>query len=150
MLRYAFPTEGAAVHASDLIALFANSKDEAKDLLLKSTDQINEFWANWYAGRLIGMGIAGAYQTYLASFAVSGDPNHLSHPDVYKGPVPDWPKADDSGDEAKDVLSVQLPSGQLEFTLISDDQNTRSSCVFWTSLVKEIVSAQGTASGGEP
>ncbi|CAH0058551.1 unnamed protein product [Clonostachys solani] len=148
MLRYAFPLKEAAVHASDLIALFANTKAEAKTLLLKSTDQINEFFAGIYADRLVNSGISEAYQTYLASFAISGDPNTLGHPGVFGVPSPTWPKADGSGDNATDVLSVQMPSGQAAFTLITDDQNTKPACAFWTNLAQEIILAQGKSTGG--
>lgn len=147
MLRYAFPLKEVAVHASDLIALFANSKAEAQTLLLKSTDQLNEFWAGIYADRLVNSGIAEAYQTYLASFAISGDPNTLGHPGVYGVPSPTWSKADGSGDDVKDVLSVQMPSGQAAFTFITDEQNTKPTCDFWTNLAKEITSAQGKIPG---
>ncbi|KAK7229406.1 hypothetical protein V2G26_001576 [Clonostachys chloroleuca] len=142
MLRYAFPLKEVAVHASDLIALFANSQAEAKTLLLKSTDQINEFFAGIYADRLVNSGISEAYQTYLASFAMSGDPNTLGHPGVYGVPSPTWPKADGSGNDLKDVLSVQMPSGQAAFTFITDEQNTKPACAFWTNLAQEIVLAQ--------
>ncbi|KAK2594035.1 hypothetical protein QQS21_008254 [Conoideocrella luteorostrata] len=140
MMRYGFPLADYAYHASDLIALFSNTAKEALDLLEKNG--LEPWLAKLYADMLVGNNISVAFQTYFASFALSGNPNKLPFPSVPKGPVPEWPIADGSGDEITKVLQVQGPSGQKPFEFQPDDQNSKTVCSFWTTLALEIVSAR--------
>lgn len=51
--------------------------------------------------------------------------------------------ADGSGDELANVLTIGPPDlVHSAFALdVSDDQNTKSACDFWTEIAKEIVEA---------
>ncbi|GAP84403.1 putative carboxylesterase family protein [Rosellinia necatrix] len=139
MMRYGFPWPSLSYHASDLIALFSNSFDEVKNLL---ENLVDEDLADLYASFLVKSGIMKAYQTYFASFALSGDdPNSLPQPDEIARP--DWPVADGSGDLLTNVLAVQYRIIGNPFSLGTDDQNTESICEFWTTLASEIVSHPG-------
>ncbi|KAK1465073.1 hypothetical protein CMEL01_12428 [Colletotrichum melonis] len=141
MMRYGFPIGQLARHAADLVALFSNNLEEAKDILKKNKVPL----AAQYASLLVDTHVAQAYQTYFASFALSGgDPNTLPMPHVPKGDPPKWPVADgNSGDQLENVLTVYAPSGQPAFLLDqSDDQNTKKACGFWTEIAQQVVAAQ--------
>ncbi|KAK1983798.1 Alpha/Beta hydrolase protein [Colletotrichum cereale] len=141
MIRYGFPINTYARHAADLVALFANNHAEAVEILEKNKVPA----AKLYANLLINTRVAQAYQTYFASFALSGgDPNTLEMPHVSRVNPPTWPVADgSSGDQLRNVLTVQAPSGQPAFVLDqADDQNARKACDFWTEIAKEIVTPQ--------
>ncbi|RSL52686.1 hypothetical protein CEP54_010768 [Fusarium duplospermum] len=147
MMQYGFPLHLLASHASDLTALFANSYNETLELLNKT---LPEDLAKLYAGQLINTNLTAAYQTYFASFAVSGDPNRLSLPPVDGHQAPKWPIADNSNDALANVLTVQAPIPFIRkgLELASDDQSGKDRCGFWTRLAKEIMHAQGSHEGG--
>lgn len=138
MLSYSFPVEAYAYHASDLIPLFMNGPDEAEALLIKLN--VSRWEAKVYAAAL-NQTISPVYQNYLASFAVSHDPNanvgRISPPSG----LTTWPFADGSGNALSNVLQVRAAFGQDPFVLISDPQNTQDTCDFWTAIAKDIVSA---------
>ncbi|KAJ0311114.1 hypothetical protein COL5a_002465 [Colletotrichum fioriniae] len=141
MMRYGFPIGQFARHAADLVALFSNNLQEATDILKKNKVPLPAL----YASLLVDTHVAQAYQTYFASFALSGgDPNTLPMPHVPKGDPPTWPVADgNSGNELENVLTVYAPSGQPAFLLDqSDDQNTKKACEFWTEIAQQVVAAQ--------
>ncbi|SPJ81876.1 uncharacterized protein FTOL_09281 [Fusarium torulosum] len=117
MMRYSFPLERFAYHATDLVALFSNSIDQAVQLLGKKLPAPLD---KMYANSLINTGVAAAYQTYFAALALF----------------------DGSGDLLTDVLTVQIPSGQEAFVLTSDDQNGKERCAFWTKLAEDIMSSE--------
>jgi hypothetical protein len=139
MMEYAFPFPALAVHASDLIPLFMNSKDEALKLL--EISGITGVEAQIYAEMLTTL-VAPRYQNYFASFALAGDPNALPF-----NPTITWPVGDGSYDKLKNVMIVQASFGQDPFVLGSDDENSKSKCDFWTNIAKSIVSGAGHASG---
>lgn len=145
MMQYGFPWADLAVHAADLIALFANSYEEAMDIL------DNKDGADLYADMLINSNLSLAYQTYFASFALSGgDPNALEMPRVEDWDPPKWPVADgSSGDELRKVLTVRTPfnlttlSYQPAFVLNqTDGMNSKKACSFWTEIAEEVVATQ--------
>jgi carboxylesterase type B len=138
MMRYSFPLERFAYHATDLVALFSNSVNQAVKLLGKKLPAPLD---KMYANSLINTGIAAAYQTYFAALALSGNPNALELPEVAGVQPPRWPVADGSGDLLTNVLTVQIPSGQEAFVLTSDDQNGKKRCDFWTKLAEDIMSS---------
>ncbi|KAJ3951283.1 hypothetical protein N0V92_012318 [Colletotrichum tropicale] len=143
MMRYGFPTASLARHASDLVPLFSNYYSEAKAILEKNN--VSTLEADAYAFLLVDSDLAEAYQTYFASFALSGgNPNTLMMPEVLFWEPPTWTVADGSGDELTNVLTVGPPELVYSaFTLdVPDDQNTKSACGFWTEIAKEIVEAQ--------
>ncbi|RSL47016.1 hypothetical protein CEP51_015837 [Fusarium floridanum] len=106
MMQYGFPFPILSNHASDLIPFFANSFNETLDQMNRT---LGEPWASIYTEKLINTNLAAAYQTYFASFALSGDPNSQSLPPVNGRQAPEWPIADDSRDELANVLKVQVP-----------------------------------------
>ncbi|KAK4146593.1 carboxylesterase family protein [Dichotomopilus funicola] len=137
MISYGFPTSGYAYHAADLIPLFMNNADEAKALLIKIG--ISSFFAGLYAASL-NQTVAPVYQNCLASFAATGDPNaNLGGLDPPPG-VASWSTADGSTDALSGVLQVRAAAGQEPYVLISDSQNTKNTCAFWTGIAKDIVS----------
>jgi carboxylesterase type B len=140
MMQYGFPLEKFAYHATDLVALFANSIDQAVELLVK---KLEPWLAKLYAKPLINTGLAAAYQTYFAALALAGDPNALDLPPVAGAQPPKWLVADGSGDLLTNVLTVQLPSGQPAFVLGADNQNGKTRCEFWIKLAESIVSPDG-------
>lgn len=143
MMQFGFPTAFHAVHAADLVALFANNYEEAVDILQKN--RVPFPGPELFANLLIDTHVALAYQTYFASFALSGgDPNTLEMPQVPNGNPPTWPVADgSSGDELRKVLTVQNPSGQPAFVLgQADDKNSKKACNFWTEIAEEVVATQ--------
>ena len=136
MMRYGFPISKKAYHASDLLALFSNTHAEVVQLLNSTL----------YADELINTNVSTAFQTYFASFALSGDPNSLPLPPVTYGHAPEWPVADGTGDNLTNVLQVKAWIPFLHpkpFTLDTpDDQNSNTTCNFWTNIAKEILSSQ--------
>jgi carboxylesterase type B len=146
MMRYGFPLPELAHHGSDLVALFSNNYDEAYELLLKNG--LTALVATLYARLLVNTQVSSVYQTYFASFAVTGNPNKLARPDLPRGPATEWPVANGTGNELTDVLTVRNPSGEEPFVLGSDDQNEKNACAFWTDLAKEIVSAHESQQTG--
>lgn len=140
-MKYSWPREDWARHASDLIALFSNSYEDAVEMLIKIG--MPKPAAYLYARPLVKTNISSVYQTYFASFALSGDVNNLPRPSVSCGPAPDWPLANGSGDELTDVLVVRAADPDNPFALTSDDQDTQSTCDFWNKLAQAIVDQQG-------
>ncbi|KAH6689182.1 Alpha/Beta hydrolase protein [Plectosphaerella plurivora] len=142
MMRYGYPLPYYARHASDLVSLFSNTHSEVMELLAKNgfTGEV----ANLYSNGLSNTGSAKAYQSYFASFALSGgDPNTLEMPEMDYGNPPKWPVADGSGDQLKNVLTVQWNSNQPGYVLdVPDDQNSKKVCAFWTKIAEEVVGAQ--------
>lgn len=156
MMRYGFPNATLARHASDLVALFANNDEEAVEILEKSSVSPED--AALYAEGLIDTKVSLAYQTYFASFALSGgDPNTLEMPQIDNWTPPTWPVANgSSGDELTNVLTVQVPLvplGKFPFVLDqADDNNSKKACDFWTKIARKVVAtreAKDVADDGE-
>ncbi|KAF4826690.1 Secreted lipase [Colletotrichum tropicale] len=123
MMRYGFPTASLARHASDLVPLFSNYYSEAKAVLEKNN--VSTLEADAYAFLLVDSDLAEAYQTYFASFALSGgNPNTLMMRRCQRFFRPP--------EVAYSAFTLNVP----------DDQNTKSACGFWTEIAKEIVEAQ--------
>lgn len=143
MMRYGFLDAESARHAVDLIALFANNDEEAVEILENAGIPHNN--ATWYAYFLIDTSVSLAYQTYFASFALSGgDPNTLEMPQIEDWNPPMWPVANgSSGDELTNVLTVQSPLGQYPFVLDqADDNNSKKACNFWTNIAEKVIITQ--------
>lgn len=128
MLRYSFYEDELAVHASDLIPTFMNSEKDAYNMLV--ANGVASWKATLYATLLDG-GLSRWYQDYLSSFGVYGNPN------TGKSIFADtWPLAT-QGEEVSNVMEVY---GKDSSRLISDDQNTKTICDFWTGIAKKIES----------
>ncbi|KAF2836457.1 alpha/beta-hydrolase [Patellaria atrata CBS 101060] len=134
MMQYSFPAPyGAdARHATDLVPTFVNSNTNITDLLINigniSPGQAKE------AQQVISK-FHPYYQSYLASYAVYGDPNMAAKNSVK------WPLAQGTGDQIQSVLQAKFQLStpfHLFFDVISDSINTQSSCMFWTKLAEEI------------
>lgn len=141
-LRYAFPLTDLAVHGADLLPLFANSDQEVINLvasLLRSVHldpdaaQILGTIYAWLLGPIYPQ-----YQEYFASFALSTNPNPSANPQQPLQSRLSWPVANGSGNELSGVMNVNW----FGFHTVTDDQNTRSACSFWTGIAEELMAAQ--------
>jgi carboxylesterase type B len=74
---------------------------------------------------------AVAYQSYLISHALTGDPNTLRK----KATTIEWPKASGfEGENIKNTLNVLGSTGSAGFKLIDDSTNLKDHCDFWLGL----------------
>lgn len=139
MMRYVFPLIDLASHGSDMAPLFTNTVAEAKVMLSKNG--LNETQAGQYAQFLYFHKIPLAYKTYFASFAAKGgDPNVLAQP----GQAPSWPIASDSdAGLMQNVMTVRMASftESAFVTDVTDRQNAKSTCDFWTGIAGEVMGA---------
>ncbi|KAI1101215.1 carboxylesterase family protein [Jackrogersella minutella] len=131
MMEYGFPWNAAGYHATDLIPLFVNNVDETIDLLKNLLD---ECAAKFYAGLLWGR-VVGIYQSYFASFALTGNPRGRQPPPS----LPTWVAADGQLDKLSNVMKVSGIDFHA-FANVSDNQNTNYTCSFWESIAEEIIS----------
>ncbi|KAI8963658.1 alpha/beta-hydrolase [Daldinia sp. FL1419] len=133
MIQYAFLSAENAFHATDVLPLFANSKDEvigAVNALIKDEDT-----AEAYAERLYLANIPEEYQNYFAGFGLTGDPNKSPSP-----PTLQWPIANGSNNLLTDVMEVTYnwlhPS--KAFRLVTDNQNSNDTCSFWRDIAERL------------
>ncbi|CAG9983370.1 unnamed protein product [Clonostachys byssicola] len=155
MMEFAFPVDWLAFHAVDVIFLFHSNAKKVGKILQGFLEKINIPLPKNQVEKAAGIvgdvieSLSRPYQKYFASFALSGDPNTL--PQEVK-----WPPVKDDGDEFSDVLQVgfnwDTSNWGPSFKLVSDSENSKASCSFWTELAKEIVAAKTTygASHGAP
>ncbi len=89
---------------------------------------------------------AETFQAYLTSHARTGDPNTYKKPLLNIPPAINWPKADNSGDRIKNVLSAN----DLGFgvSTIEDTQTTKSRCAFWIEVAAALTDLGGYAVPG--
>ncbi|PTB57004.1 hypothetical protein M431DRAFT_4098 [Trichoderma harzianum CBS 226.95] len=136
MMSYGYPITQYAYHASDIIPLFASNAEQVEHLLRKTG--VPGFLAQGYAEPLIAK-VSPHLRQYFASLAIYGDPNKP----LQRG-IPDWPIADGSDDELRNVMRVWWRGLENSyFELSNDTQNLRSACSFWTKLAREIVGEKG-------
>ncbi|KFG87945.1 carboxylesterase family protein [Metarhizium anisopliae] len=129
MMEYAFASRESGFHGVDLIPLFTKNVAEAKEFLEKM--KIPPFWAGIYADALHKT-ISPKFTKYLASFAVSGDPNGA-------GVMPLWPTARDTEQGVlDDVMQVREILALQKFRLGKDDQNKKDSCDLWLKIAHEV------------
>ncbi len=136
MLRYSFYQDALAVHATDLVPTFMNDETDAYNMLV--ANGVPKIDATLYA-YMLEDGPSGWYQDYLSSFSVYGDPNTGK-----SSTAQEWPIAT-QGDQVGNVLEVY---GKDSSQLISDDQNTQTTCDFWTGIAK-IVEGQAVSGVSE-
>ncbi|KAJ8131261.1 hypothetical protein O1611_g2365 [Lasiodiplodia mahajangana] len=135
MMQYAFPWDDLAVHASDLIPLFTNNRQQVAAIIESITGSTENGSAY---SELLGDKIPSMYKNYFASLSLYGNPNvGPSQPEV------SWPVANGSADKLSDVMRVSWDLFGHNFQLITDDQNANSTCSFWTELAKNLTSPQG-------
>lgn len=123
MLRYSFFKKALATHATDLIPTFINDESDAKNILI--ANNVSSLRADLYAF-VINSGVKSWYQDYLSSFGVYGNPNKGKKWDAQT-----WPLATQGKEEVSNVLEVYSYDSSR---LISDDQNTQSTCLFWNKM----------------
>ncbi|KAF2423187.1 alpha/beta-hydrolase [Tothia fuscella] len=112
-VQYAVPPGG---HGSDQAGTFFNSLAPQNAGLSKSDVE----------GRL-------AFQSYLASFAVTGDPNKKRN----KAATIEWPLTTGEKDVTlSNVLNVASLTGSSGLSLIKDDQQVKDRCSYYTDLAK--------------
>lgn len=87
--------------------------------------------------------ISQAYKSYITSFVRSGNPNTYSRR-LNIPPAINWPTADAFSDQVVNVLNV----GDLGFSLISDSENTLSTCNFWLDWISAATQDAGYAPPG--
>ena len=89
---------------------------------------------------------AQTFQAYLVSHARTGDPNTYKKPLLNVPPAITWPKADNSGDAIKNVLSAN----DLGFgvSTIEDTETTKSRCGFWVEVAAAVTDLGGYAVPG--
>ena len=124
------------LHATDLLPTFY---DINLDLSILG--------ANWDISLIPLFGsFAQAYQAYLISHARTGDPNTYKKPLLNVPPGITWPKADNSGDAIKNVLSAN----DLGFgvSTITDEEVTKTRCDFWAQLAAAVTDLGGYAPPG--
>lgn len=81
-----------------------------------------------------------AYQSYLASYALTGDPNELREKGT-KPPTIHWPQVHNvNSEKIHNTLNVT----ETGFELIKDEQNLKSVCDLWDKALLSV-----TAGGGD-
>ncbi|KHN96046.1 carboxylesterase family protein [Metarhizium album ARSEF 1941] len=129
MMEYAFASRETGYHGVDLIPLFTNSVSEARAFIEKLGTPPE--LAQPYAVVLHSL-IVPKFTKYLASFAVSGDPNGA-------GVTPLWPTARDTEQGVlHDVLQVRDILAEQKFRLGEDEQNTKTTCDFWLEIAAAV------------
>lgn len=122
------------IHATDLLPLFLDDSVSLEDL-------------NFHLVPLFGSS-AGAYQSYMASHAVHGDPN-TDRLKVNIPPTIDWPHPKPEDDTYANVLNVN----ELGFfELITDTQvswDSDAHCGFMLELAKALTNMGGYSPPGE-
>ncbi|KAF2149660.1 alpha/beta-hydrolase, partial [Myriangium duriaei CBS 260.36] len=72
MMEYGFPTQGSAVHASDLVPTFWNRAFDLSSFFVKFLCQDKDL--AWIASSMMKQ-LAPFYQRFLAGFSINGNPN---------------------------------------------------------------------------
>lgn len=125
------PTQNYAVHASDLFPLFWNKDWDLIDYILARFNVSKE------TAELFTKGMANFapdYQSYMFSYAVTGDPNKFK-----QNNLPTWPLATDNGNE---VIVLNTGNGfTSSWSVKPDTINTKNACDFWAKAAATIMAA---------
>lgn len=125
-------------HGSDLVPTFFNGVGGSVDSWLEDLAAL----VVPVIGPLLA-GLSTALQSYLASFATSGDPN--TNRVVWNVPsTVTWDHPNSAGEEISGVLNV----ADLGFSSVSDSQNQKTPCDFWRSVAAAVTSLGGYAPPG--
>lgn len=89
------------------------------------------------------VGIAEAYQSYITSYAITGDPN-TRRATLNVPPAIAWNHPDSSGEKITGVLNVD----DIGFDTVADAQNERTPCDFWREVAAAITNVGGYAPPG--
>lgn len=123
-VHYAVPPAG---HGSDQVATFFNP----------ANPQYASMTASEREGR-------AAFQSYLTSFARSGDPNKFRN----EGVTVEWPVTKGlEGVTLKDTLRVDSLKGREGFRLVDDDElQAKERCKFWSDVQVSVAKSLGVKS----
>ncbi|KAK2731253.1 hypothetical protein FQN55_004898 [Onygenales sp. PD_40] len=125
------------IHGTDILATFFD--DAIPVNLLNKTMPFNIL--------PLFSGVASAYQSYLTSHAIHGDPNK-ARADPHLPPTIEWPHPGTGEDEA---FTNTLNVGDFGFSLVTDEQNVKageSLCDFFLELCKAATNLNGYAPPG--
>lgn len=139
LMDYAFfANYGVAVHATDLLAAFWNSKTDvsavAKQLQKMLPSHPNEFLIKRYLNYLKN-NVRSPYQRYLVSYAVNGSPNTGKNKVIWNAP-----SVTDTG-LLDNVMRVRGPYTYFDPSY-QDATNPKINCDFWSAMAKHFM--QGT------
>lgn len=125
-------------HGSDLFAVFYNSRFSSGDW-----SQVLAALVFLPAGILYS-GISWALQSYLTSYAITGDPNRRKAT-WNLPPAVRWGRPDSGrGEEVRGVLNV----GNWFYSTVNDGQMPRAACDFWREFASAVTLSGGYAPPG--
>lgn len=132
MMQYDFLSKlGLALHGTDLLPLFFNSKFDILSLL-KARLPKGLKWAAEMLTKLVGV-LAPRYQAYFTSHAIYGDPN------TGKNPItPTWKPAINDSNNVKQVMEVTANVFEYFHPEFTDIINTNEACDFWKAAAWNI------------
>ena len=145
MMNYHFLAKyDAAVHASDLLPTFCNNDIDVATLLHECAN-IPEYKA-LIVGPYMRTTFAPAYQSYLKSFAIHGDPNKSAIKGAAKVKwTPATTSAADKYDHVGNVMQPYFPfdiAFDPPFEILAQDpNNTATACRFWNGIANEVMKA---------
>jgi hypothetical protein len=112
--KYSVPP---GTHGSEVDPLFYNQRNFPND----DANNPNKGWML-------------AFQSYMLSYSVTGDPNALRTKD---GTIP-WGFSDSSNQNVTGVLELIGGQGPSAFRIIDDDQMPKNRCSFWYEVEKQL------------
>jgi carboxylesterase type B len=83
--------------------------------------------------------LSTSYQSYLTSYAITGDPNTNRNKLLF--PTIQWNHPDSSGEQVTGVLDVE----DTQFASVTDTQNEKTPCDFWVQVAAAVTNL-GTSS----
>ncbi|KAF1987591.1 alpha/beta-hydrolase [Aulographum hederae CBS 113979] len=127
-------TRGIGLHGTDMAFDFYSPQGGVWDIAAAKT----------FPGL---QGFAQSVQSYLAGFAISGDPNAVRlKTQSLAQPTVDWPLIINRRDEEN--LANVLESGDSGFGLVTDFVPGRKVCEFWKNVYAGMTSMEGYAAPG--
>ncbi|KAI8679046.1 COesterase domain-containing protein [Fusarium keratoplasticum] len=129
-MNYGFPNDALAVHATDLVPLFANVDiwGQIAAMFVKGFNYTIPAAAEW--GRQLRSTVIKPYLRYFSSFARYGNTNGTGDGG--------WPVVNGSGQLFSNVMK---PSAK-GWKLVEDGQNSKDTCAFWHSIAQDIMQPQ--------
>lgn len=153
MIFYSFLSiAGAATHASDLIPTFVNQYTDVKTFIKECAEGAAAKLGAGIVAKYLRTQLAPAFQSYLISHAVFGDPNKAA---VQAASQVHWKpartRATDQGEHIFEVLTVNdLPVKGVFSSGQRDDINVASVCNFWDNVALAIMDKYGSANATTP
>ncbi|KAF1990527.1 alpha/beta-hydrolase [Aulographum hederae CBS 113979] len=128
---------GPGLHGYDILANFYNTGSPLLNFL-------TAFYGQQAQGPDFPS-FAASYQSYLMSFATTGDPNRLRR---QQDPIPtiDWPKVEDI--EGRNYFGNVLNASDAGFQVIDDDKAPVDACGFWVNALAALTTLGGYSPQG--